>query len=207
MSQKKSSLISSPKVKNFLEAFSLSVWLVIWLNSCALDEKNTTYTIKQTTEQKVEQKNEKSDLIFKELKYNFIEKNTWLISAILEKLKDEWIFKESLVRDLEYVQSDIVRFFIPFIKRNWLELEYDLDYEVINGLKSIKTHLEILINLRYWKWYFNIFDWRDHSNSSLKIVFKKTNKWYIIESLYIIIWDRGDSEKKEKHDFSFSNHA
>lgn len=174
----KKSWILSPKVRKILEIFSLSVWLIISWNTYAWNEDNTYLNL--------EQKTQKSDAIFNELKYAFIEKNSWLILAIIEKLKDEWNFEKSLTSDLKYIQDDITVLFSLAIKKNWLTLEYNLNNEIINKLSYIKTHLEILMNIRYWKWYCDIFDWKDHSNSNLKIIFKKMDNWYIIENLYII---------------------
>jgi hypothetical protein len=53
-------------------------------------------------------------------------------------------------------------------------------------MESIKPTFNILLDLRYWKWVYDIFDGKDYSQHRLKIIFLKDQDWYKIESIYII---------------------
>lgn len=180
--KKKPSEISR-KTKKLIQAFSLSVWLAIWWNAHAGEAK--THKI-ETSPVQTQLNIEDKQNIYNELRYLFVEKQDGFMQSILQKAKDEWIYYDNLSNDLEYFENLLILTFEPAIKKNGLELEYTLEPELIELMRSMKTTFDILLNLRYGKWVYNLFNWKDYSDYRLKIIFQKNDNWYKIESIYII---------------------
>lgn len=191
----------SKNTRKLIQAFSLSAWIVLAANSSA-NEINTYDTEKST--QKIQKNLEnKENKIYNELKYLFVEKQDGFMQSIIQKSKDEWIYYDELQGDLQYFENILVLTFKEAIKKNGLELEYSLEPKLVELMNSMKSTFTILLNLRYWDWVYDIFDWKDYSNYKLRITFKKSDNSYKLESLYIVSPNQELNEKWVKSKGSF----
>lgn len=188
----------SKKTRKLIQAFSLSIWVALWVNAYT----GETGIQKQPEWASQEQKDISSDGIYKELTYLFTEKNDWLIAAITRKMNDENL---DTWWDLGFIQEDIINFFHYSIEKNGLDLEFTLNREVIDLLRPIKFHLKILFDLRYGRWVYNIFDGKNYEQSRIKIIFKKVENNYIIESIHIFSMEESDLRHETNEIFYENN--
>lgn len=184
----------SNTVKRYVEAFSLSIWLIAgvqaWPSIAWNFLTDSNIAIASTSKTSSNATTGSQSISYEDILYFFIEQDAWLIEALREKIKNE-ASKSGKPCDIEqelkffkFWEKKILSYFENSLSKWWVKLTYHLDRRNIAHMYEIFPYVEWMLKARYGENYMNtVSTWK--YNLEINIKDTKDWSWYMIENMLL----------------------